>query len=218
MALAGCATSGPGAPQVVAARPPRDVGKPSQGGAEGDVHSSALEELAIGEIKKRSDKQKSVLVPLPDGANWTQVRFQLVKSLVGFRYGKEQHAIVGGIVTHADTKEPGACARTFEAWAAPWIELFEVDITHGKPDAVVWNGQIADIDTMDAKVATLTRRDTYAVAYGSYPAWPGACLILGVAVPAGGDMPRARKVRDRFVKDVLPFVEITSPTEPTGSF
>src|SRR5438270_25246 len=100
------------------------------------------------------------------------------------------------------------------ALALPFIESFEVEIAHEPPGSVVWNGKLADIDTVFAKTATLAARDSYAAAFAAYPAWKGACLIVGVAVPSRDEEMRAREVRDRFVKDVLPHVAVTAAEEP----
>jgi hypothetical protein len=71
-----------------------------------------------------------------------------------------------------------------------------------------------DVDVLYARAATLAMREGYAVAYGAYPAWPGACLILGIAVPAREDEERARAVRDRFAQEVLPHVRVLAREEP----
>jgi hypothetical protein len=58
-------------------------------------------------------------------------------------------------------------------------------------------------------------KDAYAGTYSAYPVWgKGACLIVGVAVPSREDDERAREVRDRFAREVLPRVEVLSKTEP----
>ena len=174
------------------------------------------------------DKQSSVIIHLPDAPNWTRVRFLTVPGLVGFRYGKEHHAIVAGFITHVDDNMvEGACTKSFEGWATPWIEAFEVDLHHDAPSAFPWTlpvnagfGKapkkiaIIEVDSLLAKTATVLSRDTYAAAWVSYPAWEKACLVVGVAVPARDDEARARDVRDRFVKEVFPKVVITAPTEP----
>src|SRR5215475_1457966 len=93
--VVGCSSSTQGVYRPVhAAPPPKDDGKPAEGGKGGGEHSAALEQLKIGPADGRSDKQNSMRVPLPDAPNWTRVRFWGVPSLVGFRYGKDHHAIV----------------------------------------------------------------------------------------------------------------------------
>jgi len=125
-----------------------------------------------------------------------------------------------------EARPAGSCQKSFEAFAMPWVEAFDVDVQHDPPRAVMWSGprgvprdlrappQIVDIDSLFAKTATLADRNGYAGAYAAYPAWKGACLIIGVAVPAREDEGRAREVRDRFAKEVLPHVQVTSVDEP----
>lgn len=205
---------------VAATPPPKDDGRPSEGGVGGSEHSKALEELKVGKLEGRTDKQNSVRVLLPDAEHWTRVRFWGVPSLVGFRYGKDHHAIVAGFITYVDPPSdgtnaaPGACMKSFEAWANPWVDAFDVEIQHEPPRAVVWRGQLVDIDVLYAKTATALDRGGYAVSYAAYPAWKGACLIVGVAIPAREDEARAREVRDRFAQEVLPHVEVLAVEEP----
>ena len=226
--LAGCSTASPAvALRLVApTSPPKDDGSSAKGNPGGEEHSAALEQLRVSPIAARSDKQASVLVPLPDAEHWTRVRFMTLQSLVGFRYGKEHHAIVAGFVTHVDDNQaPGACSKSFESWAMPFVEAFEVDVKHDPPAAFPWTSpkadkkapsvvSILDTDPLVAKTATVLSRESYAAAWSAYPAWEKACLIVGVAVPMQGDDSRALDVRDRFVKDVLPKVIVTSTVEP----
>jgi hypothetical protein len=211
-----CSAAAPAHPQPVApSPPPKDDGTPAQGGGGGIEHAAALEQLRSSPLGPNVDRQNSVRVDLPDAAHWTRVKFWGVKSLVGYRYGKDHHAIVAAFVVHVDDENaPGACSATFERWAQPWIDSFEVAIEHAPPKAVSWNGKIVDIDSLVATTATLGDRDQYAVSYGIYPAWRGACLVLGVAVPARDELGRAKAVRDRFANEVLPNVKVLTPDEP----
>jgi hypothetical protein len=226
--LWGCST-GPNiqAQPIVAASPPRDDGKSAQGGSGGQEHAAALEELKVAELGPAVDRQNSVKVLLPDAPHWMRVKFWGIPTLVGFRYGQGHHAIVGGDIRHVpDNTVSGACAKSFEGWAMPLIEAYDIDMQRDAPTAFSWKRQstddaalIADIETLTAKGATLIEREEYAVAYATYPAWKGACLILGVAVPVrDNDMERARAVRDRFVKEVLPKVEVLVDDEPSKRF
>src|ERR1035438_3940669 len=158
LAGAGCASaaSAPAvhAAPVAAAPPPKDDGKPAQGGQGGHEHAAALEQLKAAGFDWRSDRQNSLRVLLPDAPTWLRVKFWGVKSLVGFRYGKDHHAIVGGFVVHVpDENAPGACGKAFEAWAQPYVDAFEVEIEHDAPQAISWNGKIVDIDSPLARVA-----------------------------------------------------------------
>jgi hypothetical protein len=202
---------------IAPAPPPKDDGNPSQGGNGGEQHAAALEELRGAKVGWRNDRQNSVKIQLPDADHWTRVKFWGVKSLVGFRYGKEHHAIVAGFVMHMDDESQGACGKAFEQWAQPYVDSFEVQIEHDPPKAVPWNGKILDIDSLVATTATLGMRDEYAAAYATYPAWPGACLVMGVAVPARDELERAKAVRDRFASEILPTVTV-SKDEPKESY
>lgn len=237
--LAAAATSGcskvtaPASPRAVtAAPPPRDDGASAKGGGSAATHSAALEQLKVAPIAPKLDKQKSVAVPLPDAAHWTRVRFLTVKSLVGFRYGRDHHAVVGAFITHVpDNTVQGACNKSFEDWAAPLVETFEVELKHEPPVAFAWSApspppaesgaptvkriSIVDVDALSAKTATVLSRESYEAAWAAYPAWGNtACLVLGMAVPANEDHARAREVRDRFVRDVFPKVVVTGFEEP----
>lgn len=200
---------------VQASPPPRDDGRPAQGGNGGVAHAAALEQLKSAPLAGRTDKQDSVRVLLPDAPNWMRVRFWGVPSLVGFRYGRDHHAIVAGFVTHVDDNTvPGACQKNFEQWAKPWVDAFEVDLHTDGSRTATWNGASVDVQSVTAKTATLAVRDVYTSAYAIFPAWKGACLIVGVAVPAREDEPRARAVRDRFAEEILPRLEVIARQEP----
>ncbi len=137
------------------------------------------------------------------------VKFWGVESLVGFRYGKDHHALVGAFVMHVDDNTvQGACAKSFEAWAMPMVDAFDVDVTHEAPTAVMLHRQVVDVDSVFAQTATALMRESYAGTYAAYPVWKNACLIVGGAVPSRGDDGRAREVRDRFAREVLPRGEV----------
>jgi hypothetical protein len=207
------------APPVAPAAPPKDDGKPAKGGGGGPEHAAALEQLKSAPLGWKNDRQSSLRLLLPDAGNWLRVKFWGVKSLVGFRYGKAHHAIVGGFVVHVpDETVPGACGKAFEDWAQPYADAFEVEIAHDPPKAFPWNGKIVDVDSMVATTATLGDHDQYAAVYATYPIWPKACLILGMAIPARDELDRAKAVRDRFANEVLPKVQVTSKTEPKEAY
>jgi hypothetical protein len=225
--VAACsAGAGGSARSIAASPPPKDDGQPAQGGSGGDEHSAALEQLKIAKMEWRIDKQGSMKLLLPDAEHWTRVKFWGVPSLAGFRYGKDHHAIVAAFVTHVDDNgAPGVCMKSFESWANPWVEAFDVQVRHDAPQAVMWTSaqkgagaQIVDIDSLFARTATLASHDGYAGVYATYPAWKGACLVVGVAVPARDDDERAREVRDRFAKEVLPKLQVMSSEEPKERF
>jgi hypothetical protein len=213
----GCSAAVPAHPPqpIAPAPPPKDDGQPSQGGEGGTAHAAALEQLRVARTGWRMDRQASLRIELPDPAHWTRVKFWGVKSLVGFRYGKDHHAIVAGFVVPVeDETVPGACGDAFEQWAQPYVDSFEVAIEHDPPRAEPWSGKIVDIDSLVARTATLGVHDEYAVAYATYPAWPKACLVVGVAVPARDELDRAKAVRDRFATELLPKLRVLADGEP----
>jgi hypothetical protein len=118
-----------------------------------------------------------------------------------------------------DDEPPGRVrSRHLEKWAKPWLDIFDVDIAHDPPQAAEWSGKILDIDRLVATMATVANHDQYAGAYAAYPAWPGACFVFGMAIPARGELDRARAVRDRFATEVLPKLQITTTVEPKESY
>lgn len=203
--------------RIQAMPPPKDDGKPAEGNNKSgnEEHAAAMEQLKVSPLGPRDDKQASVLVYLPDPENWMRVRFWGITSLVGFRYGKDHHAIVGGFVTHVpDNTVQGACSKSFEDYAKPYIDNFDVNLTIQEPKAFPWKKDIVEVEVVHAKIATMLVHDEYSAAFASYPAWDNACLVIGIAVPARGDMARSDAVRDRFVAEVFPKVVVTSKTEP----
>lgn len=232
--VAGCSTAHAAQPSravVAASPPPKDDGKSAQGGSGGESHSAALEQLKVAPVVSKPDKQGSLSIPLPDGDHWTRVRFLTIKSLVGFRYGKDHHAIFAGFVTHVDDNSvQGTCNKSFEQYATPFIEAFEVELKHDPPVAFTWSPpaapapkgaravkrvEIVDVDPVHAKTATILSRESYEAAWAAYPAWGNtACLVLGVAVPVRDDPQRAKEVRDRFLREVFPKIAVTGPEEP----
>ncbi len=80
------------------------------------------------------------------------------------------------------------------------------------------DGPVARAEELLSGAVSAAACESYAAAWAAYPAWDKACLIVGVAVPARDDEARARDVRDRFVKEVLPHVVVTTPVEPKDRY
>jgi hypothetical protein len=214
--VAGCARAQPprtSEPRTVAAAPPVDDEKSVPSMSE---HAAALEQLKQAPLgAPREDAQNSLTIALPDGEHWTRVHFWGVPTLVGFRYGKEHHAVIGAWVMHiADNKVQGACGKAFEEYAKPYIATFELEVAHEEPTAFMWQKEIVEVDVFRAKTATLLSHEDYAAAVAAYPVWKNACLIIGFAMPYRGEEERAVAARARFVKDAFPSVKITSAEEP----
>jgi hypothetical protein len=218
MATGGCSGHvAPVAPvYVVPSPPPKDDGKSAQGTGDGGLaHSAALEELKLGPLSGIIDKQRTVRILVPDAPHWTRVKFFGIPTILGLRYGKDHHAVIGVTVQHVDPDAPvSACAKAFEDWGAPWLDTFDVDVQREEPQVIPWRQGEAEVHVSYAKAASLVMREGFAVAYAVYPAWKGACIVAGVAVPARDDEARARDVRDRFARDILPKLIVLSREEP----
>jgi len=199
--------------------PPEDDGLPSQETQGGLEHAQALEELGVAPLGWALDHQHSIRVMLPDAPHWLRVRLWTVKTLVTFRYGKDHHALVAGAVLHVPNENaPQACTQAVENRAQKWIDAFSIVISHDRPQAFPWDGKIVDVDPFVATIATLGNHEQYAAAYATFPAWPGACLILGVTIPSRGELTRAKAARDRFVRDVFPKVQLLAQKEPPQAY
>ena len=191
-----------------------------------EAHAAALEQLTVAAMGSRSDREKTISVPLPDRGSWRRVRFLGVKSLVGWRYGTEHHGVVGAFVMDVKNHTPERCHEAFEAWAKPWLEVFDVRFEIGKPVGFVWRNTIKPSEppevlsavTLHASTSSLMAQESYHATYAIYPAWPDKCLVIGMATAARGEDERARKARDRFAKDVFSSVELTSETPPTKAY
>jgi hypothetical protein len=225
VAVAGCsnnveAVRTPAAVIPIAARSPGDDGRPSKGGANGKEHSAALEQLRIAPLAKVIDRYHTFNLLLPDQPHWTRVNFWSVKTAAGFRYGKAHHGLVTAFVREVDdtAQDPRACVKEFERWAKPRIDTFEVDVELDKPTAFAWRNTTVEVQSARARVATLAMNEDYAAAYAAYPAWKGHCLVVGIAIPGKDDIRRAVQVRDRFVAEVLPRVEVIADHPPKESY
>ncbi len=204
----------------IAALSPSDDGRPSKGGAKGQEHSAALEQLRIAPLAKVVDRYRTFSLLLPDQPHWTRVNFWSVKTAAGFRYGKAHHGLVTAFVREVDdtTNDPRACIKEFERWAKPRIDTFEVDVELDKPTAFGWRDTTVEVQTARARLATLAMNEDYASAYAAYPAWKGHCLVIGIAIPGKDDIGRAMQVRDRFVAEVLPKVEVIADHPPKDQY
>lgn len=191
-----------------------------------DAHAAALEQLAVAEVGTRKDRQQSIRVPLPDSKSWRRVRFMGVKSLVGFRYGTEHHAVVGALSMELKGRTAESCQKHFEDWAKPWLETFEVSYEYDQPIGFSWRhslhpeqpATIMSAMTVRGKVSSMLLNESYHAAYAIFPAWPDRCLVIGFAVADTGETERAKKARDRFAREVLPQLEILSAEAPSKTF
>lgn len=227
-ASTGCTTTPKPIQHAVAPRSPaRDPGKSSTTReSPPDAHAAALEQLAIAPFEARTDRQKSVRILLPDMSSWRRVRFLGIKSLVGFRYGIDHHAVAGAFVMDVKDRTPATCQQAFERWAKPWLETFEVEYQFDKPVGFTWRNTLRPNDppeilsavTLSARTTSVLAHDSYHATYAIYPAWPDKCLVVGMATVARGEDERAKKARDRFAQEVFSKLELTSEAAPTKSY
>jgi hypothetical protein len=172
----------------VPASPPADDGRPSNGAQGGTEHAQALEELKLAPLGWATDRQQSLRFLLPDARHWLSVKFSGKKSLVAFRYGKDHHAVVGGFILHVPDTAPQDACG----------RAFE---RWTKPWLDIFDVEIVHEPPQAAE-------------------WAGKILdiVFGVAIPARGELERARAVRDRFATEVLPKLLITTTVEPKESY
>ena len=222
-----------GAPKPIARpvapqSPPHDAGKQSSDPhpAPSEAHAAALEQLLVAPVGLRADRQKSINVALPDQPSWRRVRFLGVKSLVGFRYGTEHHAVAGAFILDVKNRTPETCNAAFEDWIKPWLDLFDVRYDVQKPVGFTWKNSLRPNDapssmaavTVKASTASMLSTETYFATYAIYPAWPDKCLVVGMASTARGEDDRAQKARDRFAADTFGKLEILTEIPPTKSY
>jgi hypothetical protein len=186
-------------------------------------HGAAVAHLAAAPWGMRLDKRRTFSLPLPDGGNWTHVKFWGVTTLAGFRYGDGHHAVAAAFV-FASTKSEAtveSCSRRFLDWGRSHAKAFDLDIGEPRVDVVPWLGappidtgadkssgkpeQMLRIYVLDAERRSVFGASRYPSAFAVYPAWKDACLVVGISVP-GDDAPLADEVRDRLVRDALPAV------------
>lgn len=201
--LVGCAPSV--AKQPVGAPPtPVTVTRDEPGGDAADPHVAALERLASAGWGWRNDRRDALHVPMPDWQNWRRVTFWGMPTFAGYRYGDDHHAVIGVWVRDAQPgakADPETCLDGFAAWGEPKARDFGVRMAEvGRVSQPFQRSRVA-VRSVDAHVAALFNSGDYAAAYAGYAIWPGACTIVGVAVPARGAFDAAKRVRDRWVRE-----------------
>lgn len=176
-------------------------------------HDQALSRLVVAPWATRLDKRRTIAFPLPDGDQWTHVKFFGVTTLAGWRYGDDHHAVAaaftfapGGESTVATVDR---CAAKFIAWGQTYAKAFDLAVSEPRVEVVPWPAATGDVPGTDVKIFVLDaeRRSVlgtarYPSAFAVYPAWVDACLVIGVSVPED-DAKDAYKLRDRLVRDAL---------------
>jgi hypothetical protein len=143
-----------------------------------------------------------VEIAMPDVHNWRRVRFRGVEHFVGFRYGKAHHALIGGFVVEMRDESKitsERCLRRFETWARPQARYYDVELEPIETRSITWQGQPLVVHQVEGSVQTLISRRQFSAAWTAYPAYPDACLVVGMAAEWRQHPDEARQVRESFV-------------------
>jgi hypothetical protein len=213
--VAGCGA----APRQPPGRPPTpaSVTRAEPGGDADDPHQAALRRLATEGWARGADKDHQVEVALPDTVHWKRVRYRGIPHFVGFRYGKDHHVMVLAFVVEMPEDSPVTgerCLRRFEAEARPHVRTWEVKLDRVETVTTRWDRQPLPVHLVEGQVVSLLSRKEFSAAWVAYPAYPDACLVLGVAAQWQGQPELARQVRDRFVAEGFPETVILTATKP----
>jgi hypothetical protein len=163
------------------------------------------------------DKDHFVEVPLPDTRTWKRVRYRGIPHLVGFRYGKDHRALAIVFVVDMPEGAPVTgerCLRRFETAARQQVKQWDVHLQPQEQATTHWEGQELPVHMVEGQVVALMSRKEFSAAWVAYPAYPDACLVLGVAAQWQGHPELARQVRDRFVREGFPEMVILTATKP----
>ena len=187
------------------------------GGDAHDPHLAALTRLLEEGWARRLDKDRQVEIAMPDVHNWKRVRFRGIEHFVGFRYGKAHHALIGGFVVDMPdgarvTSE--RCLRRFETWARPQARYYDVQLEPIESGTIDWQGQQLVVHQVEGHVTTLLSRRQFSAAWTAYPAYPDACLVVGMAAQWREHPDKARAVRKIFVDFGLGETKIRTEHKP----
>lgn len=214
-----CACGSSAAPQAKAPGlppTPASITRQQPGGDAADPHAAALERLLAEPWGQQGDKDQQLLVSLPDAGNWKRVRYWGVEHFVGFRYGKDHHAMSVVFVQDAEEQQPTSedCLRHFEAWGRPKIKGFDVVFSPFHPHYAKFRERPLIELSVDGQLSLGFSRPEFSAAWAAYSLYPKACLIAAVAVPWRTRSDLAKLVRDRFVNEGFPALQALSEARP----
>lgn len=196
---------------------PATVSLQHPGGDAADPHVAALQRLVAQPWGQRVDKDQQLLLALPDADNWKRVRYWGVEHFVGFRYGKEHHALAVVFVQESEEQQPSSedCLRRFEAWGRPLTKPFDVDFEPFRPHHGRFRERSRIALSVDGKLSFAFSRPQFSAAWTAYSIYPHTCLVSAIAVPWRTDPELARKVRDRFVAEGFAQLQPLTEVRPT---
>lgn len=218
--LGGCSGGATAQPKPPGMPPsPASVTLQQPGGDAADPHVAALRRLLEEPWGQRGDKDQQLLVALPDPDNWKRVRYWGVEHFLGFRYGKEHHALVVVFVQDSEEEHPSSetCLRRFEAWGRPLTKPFDVDFQPFRPHYAKFRERPLIELSVDGELSFAFSRPQFSAAWAAYSIYPHACLISAVAVPwrSKANTELAQKVRDRFVSEGFAQFQPLTDVRPT---
>lgn len=218
LGFAGCSggataqTKPPGVPPA-----PASVTLQQPGGDAADPHAAALQRLLDQPWGQRGDKDQQLNVALPDPDNWKRVRYWGVENFLGFRYGKEHHALVVVFVHDSEEEHPSSqdCLRHFESWGRPLTKPFDVVFQPFRASYQRFREQPVIALSVDGELSFAFARPRFSAAWAAYSLYPHTCLISAVGVPWRSSGELAEKVRDRFVAEGFPQLQPLTDVRPT---
>ncbi len=183
---------------------PQSVTVDEPGGDADDPQLAALLRQLDEPWGQRPDRDDQLLAPLPDSGLWKRVRYFGVEHFVGFRYGKDHHALAIGFVQEVPVGTPVTselCMRRFEQWGRPQTKPFDVKFGPFSVERQRWREQRLEIHAVDGRFSAAFSTTSFSAAWAAYPAYGDGCLIYAVAVPWREHPELAQQVRDRWVNE-----------------
>lgn len=187
---------------------PQTVSRATPGGDSPRPEQAALDRLLHQPWGLRRDRQGFVLIPLPDADNWKRVRFRMVPTLTGFRYGDDHHGVAALFVRKTPHLTPGedasvACLHAFEHWGGEQANRFEIELGTPKDRTLSWRGRPVLVREREGSFIWWFHRRKYIGMYASMQPWPGRCATLAYAFPLEEAEQEARLVQERFVSESI---------------
>lgn len=195
---------------------PSTITKDQPGGDANNPEVAAQERLLTEPWGMRADRQGVLMLGLPDPNNWRRVKFWLIDTFTGFRYGDDHHAVAALFLRDAPFAgaDGDACLKDFEQWLDGQASKFDAQASEVTSETVRWRGEQLVIRKREASVRWGFSTKRYAAAYGSYAFWDGTCATLGYAVPMREDEALAIRVRDRLAAEGFSRLVARGSTKP----
>lgn len=200
----------------VAPPTPTSVTRERPGGDAKDPHQFALTRLLHEPFGQRRDRDEQLELSLPDSENWKRVRFWGVDHFVGFRYGKDYHALLAVFVQDVELEHPSSeeCLRRFDAWGRPQVRAYDLKFDPFRAHHTQFHERPLIGIAADGSVNLGFSRKDFSAGWAAYAYYPHACMVMGVAVPWRDSPALARKVRDRFLKEAFALAQPLTEVRP----